>query len=309
MKIKTLIIVLMVCISLNAQKKKNGTIFIEHPAFDVVENLHSAMNSNDSDALSKIIADDFRGVAGDQMNKDAKPQTKAQFIQQVKNNHQISKYFNIRQSSNGYPDAVEYKDENFSGTWVYSWEYFTAVGGTTGIDYSQPRHTQYVVNKDNQIAFARYYLNQYPYSQTSNSQMEMKDGDVYSHHSNINTVRRFVKAFQHNDDENLFVDFAENVNVNGLFNDWGSDPMNLDGLKSGFKTLKSNYKINSMDNMWIKFFKIESDSNFVQSWWRLSVTRKKDGKEIVFPVMFNHTFNDDGKIVRHWESWNEAKLQ
>lgn len=309
MKIKTLIIVLMVCISLNAQKKKNGSIFIEHPAFDVVENLHSAMNSNDSDALSKIIADDFRGVAGDQMNKDAKPQTKAQFIQQVKNNHEISKYFNIRQSSNGYPDAVEYKDENFSGTWVYSWEYFTAVGGTTGIDYSQPRHTQYVVNKDNQIAFARYYLNQYPYSQTSNSQMEMKDGDVYSHHSNINTVRRFVKAFQYNDDENLFVDFAENVNVNGLFNDWGSDPMNLDGLKSGFETFKSNYKINSMDNMWIKFFKIESDSNFVQSWWRFSVTRKKDGKEIVFPVMFNHTFNDDGKIVRHWESWNEAKLQ
>ena len=309
MKIKTLIIVLMVCISLNAQKKKNGTIFIEHPAFDVVENLHSAMNSNDSDALSKIIADDFRGVAGDQMNKDAKPQTKAQFIQQVKNNHEISKYFNIRQSSNGYPDAVEYKDENFSGTWVYSWEYFTAVGGTTGIDYSQPRHTQYVVNKDNQIAFARYYLNQYPYSQTSNSQMEMKDGDVYSHHSNINTVRRFVKAFQYNDDENLFVDFAEDVNVNGLFNDWGSDPMNLDGLKSGFKTFKSNYKINSMDNIWIKFFKIESDSNFVQSWWRFSVTRKKDGKEIVFPVMFNHTFNDDGKIVRHWESWNEAKLQ
>jgi hypothetical protein len=309
MKIKTLIIVLMVCISLNAQKKKNGTIFIEHPAFDVVENLHSAMNSNDSDALSKIIADDFRGVAGDQMNKDAKPQTKAQFIQQVKNNHEISKYFNVRQSSNGYPDAVEYKDENFSGTWVYSWEYFTAVGGTTGIDYSQPRHTQYVVNKDNQIAFARYYLNQYPYSQTSNSQMVMKDGDVYSHHSNINTVRRFIKALQYNDDENLFVDFAENVNVNGLFNDWGSDPMNLDGLKSGFETFKSNYKINGMDNMWIKFFKIESDSNFVQSWWRFSVTRKKDGKEIVFPVMFNHTFNDDGKIVRHWESWNEAKLQ
>ena len=309
MKIKTLIVVLMVCISLNAQKKKNGTIFIEHPAFDVVENLHSAMNSNDSDALSKIIADDFRGVAGDQMNKDAKPQTKAQFIQQVKNNHEISKYFNVRQSSNGYPDAVEYKDENFSGTWVYSWEYFTAVGGTTGIDYSQPRHTQYVVNKDNQIAFARYYLNQYPYSQTSNSQMVMKDGDVYSHHSNINTVRRFIKALQYNDDENLFVDFAENVNVNGLFNDWGSDPMNLDGLKSGFETFKSNYKINSMDNMWIKFFKIESDSNFVQSWWRFSVTRKKDGKEIVFPVMFNHTFNDDGKIVRHWESWNEAKLQ
>jgi hypothetical protein len=24
--------------------------------------------------------------------------------------------------------------------------------------------------------------------------------------------------------------------------------------------------------------------------------------------MFNHRFNDDGKIIGHWESWNEAKL-
>jgi len=310
MKIKTLLIVLMVSVSLNAQKKKNGNIFIKHPAIDVIENLYSAMNSNDSIALSKIIADNFKGVAGEQMNKDAEPQTKAEFIQQVKNNHAISRYYNIRKTSTGYPDAIEYKDEDFAGvTWIYSWEYFTAVGGTTGIDYSQPRHTQYVVNEDNQIAFARYYLNQWPYTQTSKSQKEMKDGDVYSHHPNINTVRRFVKALQYDDDKNLFIDFAENVNVNGLFNDWGNDPMNLDGLKDGFKNFKSNYKINSMDNMWIRYFEIESDSNFVQSWWRVSVTRKKDGKKIVFPVMFNHNFNDDGKIVRHWESWNEAKIQ
>jgi len=299
-----------VSVSLNAQKKKNGNIFIKHPAIDVIENLYSAMNSNDSIALSKIIADNFKGVAGEQMNKDAEPQTKAEFIQQVKNNHAISRYYNIRKTSTGYPDAIEYKDEDFAGvTWIYSWEYFTAVGGTTGIDYSQPRHTQYVVNEDNQIAFARYYLNQWPYTQTSKSQKEMKDGDVYSHHPNINTVRRFVKALQYDDDKNLFIDFAENVNVNGLFNDWGNDPMNLDGLKDGFKNFKSNYKINSMDNMWIRYFEIESDSNFVQSWWRVSVTRKKDGKKIVFPVMFNHNFNDDGKIVRHWESWNEAKIQ
>ena len=136
MKIKTLLLVLMVSVSLNAQKKKNGNIFVKHPAIDVIENLYSAMNSNDSIALSKIIADNFKGVAGEQMNKDAKPQTKTEFIQQVKNNHAISRYYNIRKTSTGYPDAIEYKDEDFAGvTWIYSWEYFTAVGGTTGIDY------------------------------------------------------------------------------------------------------------------------------------------------------------------------------
>ena len=310
MKIKILLIAFFVTISLNAQKKKNGNIYINHPAIEVIENLHSAMNANDSEALSKIISDDFKGVSGEQMNKDAEPQTKAEFIQQVNSAHTISKYYSVRKTSNSYPDAVEYKDENFSGvTWIYSWEYFTAVGGTTGIDYSQPRHTQYVVNKDNQVVFARYYLNQRPYTETQKSQRELEDGEVYSHHPNINTVRRFVKALQYNDDENLFVDFAENVNVNGLFNDWGADPLNLDGLRDGFNTFKSNFEITGMDNMWIKFFEIESGADFVQSWWRVSVTRKKDGKEIVFPVMFNHNFNEDGKITRHWESWNQAKLQ
>jgi len=310
MKIKILLIAFFVTISLNAQKKKNGNIYINHPAIEVIENLHTAMNANDSEALSKIISDDFKGVSGEQMNKDAEPQTKAEFIQQVNSAHTISKYYNVRKTSNSYPDAVEYKDENFSGvTWIYSWEYFTAVGGTTGIDYSQPRHTQYVVNKDNQVVFARYYLNQRPYTETQKSQRALKDGDVYSHHSNINTVRRFIKAFQYNDDENLFVDFAENVNVNGLFNDWGADPLNLEDLKSGFQNFKSQNKINSMDNVWIKYFEVESGSNFVQSWWRVSVTRKKVGKEIVFPVMFNHNFNSDGKIISHWESWNQAKLQ
>ena len=125
----------------------------------------------------------------------------------------------------------------------------------------------------------------------------MEDGEVYSHHPNINTVRRFIKALQYNDDENLFVDFAENVNVNGLFNDWGADPLNLDGLRDGFNTFKSNFEIKGMDNMWIKFFEIESGADFVQSWWRVSVTRKKDGKDIVFSVMFNHNFNEDGKIT------------
>ena len=66
----------------------------------------------------------------------------------------------------------------------------------------------------------------------------------------------------------LFRDYnstAYYVNPAGQSHMNRSDPMNLDGLKSGFETFKSNYKINSMDNMWIKFFKIESDSNFVQS--------------------------------------------
>ena len=64
-----------------------------------------------------------------------------------------------------------------------------------------------------------------------------------------------------------------------------------------------------MRNVWIKYYEFDAQRNTVQSWWRVEVTRKSDQNDIVFPVMFNHTFNDDGEIVRHFESWDPSKLQ
>ena len=81
MKYKLLLFTLVLSLSLSAQKKKNGNIYIDHPAIQVIENLYSAMNANDTLALSKILADNYRGISGSQMNKDAKPQTKSEFIQ------------------------------------------------------------------------------------------------------------------------------------------------------------------------------------------------------------------------------------
>ena len=57
MKYKLLLFTLVLSLSLSAQKKKNGNIYIDHPAIQVIENLYSAMNANDTLALSKILAD------------------------------------------------------------------------------------------------------------------------------------------------------------------------------------------------------------------------------------------------------------
>ena len=63
-----------------------------------------------------------------------------------------------------------------------------------------------------------------------------------------------------------------------------------------------------MDNWNIKYYEVDSGMNFVQSWWRVDVKRKSDGKDIVFPVMFNHGFDSDGKIIRHFEAWTGQKI-
>ena len=60
MKYKLLLFTLVLSLSLSAQKKKNGNIYIDHPAIQVIEDLYSAMNANDTIALSKILADNYR---------------------------------------------------------------------------------------------------------------------------------------------------------------------------------------------------------------------------------------------------------
>ena len=309
MKIKLTLLTLALCTGLFAQKKKNGTIYIEHPAIDVVNQMYEAVNTKDSLKLASLIADDFKGYSGDEMNKDAEATTKEEFLQNVSAWQTYNRYFTINQSDNGYPDAVEYKDETFSSvTWVYAWEKMTGVGGTTGVKFNQPRHVQYGVTDKNQIVFARIYQNQMPFTESWRSQRELKDGQIYSHHPNINTVRKALHALEFNDMDAYYDAFTDTAQFDGLFNDWDNDPLNKEEIKALQKDFLATYTVNSFDCAWIKYYEFDSQRDYVQSWWRVSLTRKSDKKVTVIPVMFNHRFNDEGKIVRQNELWNQAKL-
>ena len=309
MKIKLTLLTLALCTGLFAQKKKNGTIYIEHPAIDVVNQMYEAVNTKDSLKLASLIADDFKGYSGDEMNKDAEATTKEEFLQNVSAWQTYNRYFAINQSDNGYPDAVEYKDETFSSvTWVYAWEKMTGIGGTTGVKFNQPRHVQYGVTDKNQIVFVRIYQNQIPFTESWRSQRELKDGQIYSHHPNINTVRKALHALEFNDMDAYYEAFTDTAQFDGLFNDWDNDPLNKEDFKALQMDFLASYTVNSFDCAWIKYYEFDSQRDYVQSWWRVSLTRKSDKKVTVIPVMFNHRFNDEGKIVRQNELWNQAKL-
>ena len=97
MKIKLTLLTLALCTGLFAQKKKNGTIYIEHPAIDVVNQMYEAVNTKDSLKLASLIADDFKGYSGDEMNKDAEAATKEEFLQNVSAWQTYNRYFTINQ--------------------------------------------------------------------------------------------------------------------------------------------------------------------------------------------------------------------
>ena len=67
-----------------SQKKKNGTIYKEHPAIDVVEAMLKAFVEGDEAKVAGFLADDFKSYNGSETNKEAKAGTKDNFLNQVK---------------------------------------------------------------------------------------------------------------------------------------------------------------------------------------------------------------------------------
>ena len=309
MKTKLTMLLIVASTIVFAQKKKNGNVYKEHPAINVINEMYAAVNQNDLEKLDDLIADGFKGINGDGMNKDAEPFTKEEFIQNINNWNTSNRYFSLKSGANAYPDAVEYKDENFKKmTWVYAWEVMSGVGGKTGVKFSQPRHAQYVVTPENKIGFVRLYMNQNPFSASWRSRKELSDGTIYSNHPNINTVRKAIHALQYCNLDHFFEAFTTDAKFDGLFNDWVSEALSMEQFKAMQAEFLNNFSIESLDNKWIKYYEFESQANYVQSWWRLTIKRKSNNELITIPVMLNHRFNDDGKIVKSNELWNEAKL-
>tara|TARA_B110000037_G_scaffold21497_1_gene23758 strand:- start:126 stop:1058 length:933 start_codon:yes stop_codon:yes gene_type:complete len=292
-----------------AQKKKNGTVYIDHPAIDIINQMYDAVNTNNLEVLNDLISDDFKGVWGDEMNKDRKPATKKQFIDNIDSWNTKNRYYSLKSGKNAYPDAIKYNDENFKDvTLVYCWEAISGVGGMTGVKFSQRRHTQYAVNSDNKISFSRTYTNQMPFVESWRSRNNLSDGKIYSNHTNINTVRKAMHALQYGNMDHFYEAFDENAKFDGLFSDWDDEDLSMEEFKTLQADFLNNYTIQSVDNKGIKYYEFDSQRGLVQSWWRLSIVRKSDSKAIVMPVMVNHRFNDEGKIVKQFEAWNGDKL-
>ena len=310
MKTKLIALLLVVSsISVFGQKKKNGTVYIDHPAIDIIYQMYDAVNTNNLKALDNLLSDDFKGVWGDEMNKDREPTKKKQFIDNVESWNTKNRYHSLKTANNAYPDAIKYNDENFKDvTLVYCWEAISGVGGMTGVKFSQRRHTQYAVNSDNKISFSRTYMNQMPFVESWRSRSNLSDGKIYSNHPNINTVRKAMHALQYGNMDHFFEAFDENAKFDGLFSDWDADDLSIDEFKNMQTEFLNNYSIESVDNRGIKYYEFDSQKGLVQSWWRISLVRKSDNKAIVLPVMVNHRFNDEGKIVKSFEAWNGDKL-
>ena len=279
-----------------SQKKKNGTVYKEHPAIETVNEMQQAWMAGDADKVATFLADDFKSYYGSSINKDQKGRDKESFLGLVRSIGENFTYVSLEPTKGAYPDAIDYKD---GGIWVQTWDHMKGVDDKTGVKLDMPFHRLYKLNDSGKIQVLVNYYENRVFWEIWRSETDRKNGTIYNNHENINSVRRMMAAFENADFEKAYSFFADNCSFNSLELPVG-ETMTLDQVKERNKELWETYEFMSIDVVGYPDY-LEYDLNdgkVVQSWWRFRLKRKSDGKKFVLPGMYLHDFNNEGKIIR-----------
>ncbi len=306
----TILSVMMLIACITYSQKKNGTIYVEHPAITTVEAMTQAFVKGDTQQVASYLADDFRAYNGTSIDSNDKGQDKESFSNSAKGWHDALDYFSISRSPGAYPDALEYKDDNQKDVmWVQTWEDMKGVHKKTGVKINQPMHRLFIVNKNNKIQTIITYSNANIGSEIRQSFSDRKNGTIYNHHENINTVRKMMYAIEFNDWDKAYSFYDKDVE----FVDSSSPTMesiSLTEQKEIDKQILEKYDVSSIDMVgYPDYLHYEmGDMGVVLSWWNINFIRKADKKAITMPIHYQMNFNEEGKITSETAYYNPKLL-
>tara|TARA_R110000868_G_scaffold194336_7_gene439746 strand:+ start:2495 stop:3442 length:948 start_codon:yes stop_codon:yes gene_type:complete len=292
------------------QKKTNGTIYIEHPAITVVENMTKAFVSGDSDKVASYLADDFKSYNGVGLNPNDKGQDKASFSKSAKGWFDALDYYSISRSKGAYPDAIEYKDNNQKDVvWVQTWEDLKGVHKKTGVKVNMPMHRLFIVNKDNKIQTIINYNNTSIGDEIAASYSNRTNGTIYNHHENINTIRKVMSAFENLDVDKSLSYYSDDATFNDINDEFGKS-YTKEETKPMWQGFLNDFEITSIDVVgYPDYLEYEmSNGREVLSWWKYNVIRKSDKKKIALMVHLSNGFDAEGKIISQTIYYSDSLL-
>jgi hypothetical protein len=294
----------------SAQKKANGTVYIEHPAINVVNEFEKATVSGDSLKLAGYLTEDFKGYNGTSGVYDDPGSAKAAFLRSTLRYNKELDYFSLSAFPGSYPDAVEYKKDNKNDeVWVQTWSMLKGVHKATGVKLDAAAHRLYKLTKDNKIKMIINYSNGKVLDEIGASFSNRTNGKIYNHHENINTVRKSTYALEKGDLDKSMSFYSEDAK----FSDIGSGYAKSHGLaeeKAFLKKFLADFEIKSIDMIgYPDYLEYEmEDGREVLSWWKFNLVRKADKKVIVLPMHLSNSFDEKGKIVGEVAYYSEALL-
>lgn len=311
MKKLTLLALFLTVLIGYAQKKPNGTVYINHPAIDLIDAYTKIVNSGDLDKLDAFLADDFRAYNSTTDNQFSKGQDKTTFLRRIKSWRESIDYFAIKPANGAYPDAIEYKDDALKDVvWVQCWDEVKGIHKKTGVKINMNLHRSFVINKANKIKTIFIYDNPQVFDEINDSYTQRKNGTIYNHHENINNVKNMLFAFENKDLNKSYSYFANDA-VFADINNTGNKPFTLEEQKAIDKKVLDTFDIVGLEVVgYPDYMHYElGDSGVVHSWWTWHLIRKSDKKEISLPMHYQHNVDKNGKITREMSYYNGSLMK
>lgn len=293
-----------------AQKKENGTIYIEHPAIKAIDEFVKATIAGDSAKIAGFLTEDFKSYNGTSNKYGDKGMNKTAFVNNALRYSREMDYFSIETFPGSYPDAVEYKKDNKEGdVVVQTWDLLKGVHKITGVKLDAAAHRLYTLTKDNKIKDIINYSNGSVIDEIGASFSNRTNGKIYNHHDNINTIRKAVYALEKGDIDKSLSFYSDKASFYDINMPWDST-LTVAQEKIFLQKFLADFEIKSIDMIgYPDYLEYEmSDGREVLSWWKFNLVRKKDKKKIVLPIHFSNSFDENGKIVAEVGYYSESLL-
>ena len=294
---------LILAFILNAQKKKNGNLYIEHPYIDVVEKFNSAFTSGDIETLKELISDDFQWYT----TNARRPRTTQQLIGRSNYLSKNIVNFKIKHWGGSYPDVLEYKKDKVTD--VKTYERLTGYDKTTGVNLRMPRYATFRFDKNSKITKLWVNDDQILWKKAYDAYETRKNGVIYKDHPFISNIRLMVSGIEEMDVDKIRSFYDENARIYDVMNSGEFEFMTLEEEITNIKNAFKAYEIIYIEEVgYPDALAYEGGNVVILSWWKMRIKNRNSGKIATVMQHLQHTLNKEGKIAREDYYFNPAQF-
>ena len=291
---KKLAIALALIPVLGWSQVKSGVTYSEHPAYDVVTEMHQVWESGTGAELRAIYAEDaeiWDPGAEEAINIDREVGAMNWWQENFTN-------IKITKMEGATPDIIKYKDDK-EGVWAMEWMVFSAVNKTSGDTISTKLHSNHYVTNEGKINMTINYWDRETFGAQTQASLGMhRNGRVYDEHPIINTLNEMVAHFEAGEITELATYFTEDVEFYRL----GVDGfLNLEERTATWHASVAKNSVRDLEQSGYPdaiYYSRDEGQWVVQSWWWVNNTNAETGEVTREYLHMSHDFNDDGKVTR-----------
>ena len=301
---KHIIYLFVLCFSFSfSQKKNNGKLYIEHPAMDVVEQFNEAFVSGDLETMKSLVSDDFRWYTLSMRE----PGTLQQLLNRSNYLSKNVVNFDIKHYGGAYPDALEYKKDDILEVMTYTW--MSGYDRNTGVELDMPRYVNFRMNDEGKIRSMNVMDDQALWTKAYQAWDTRANGVIYKDHPLVTKVRLMMRDYETQDVEKIKRNYTENTRFYDVMNSPVDEFKSLEEEFAQFNDYMEVFElVNIRESGFPDVLDYEGNGAVVISWWEMTLRNKKSGKTNTIMQHVQHSFNENGEIVREDYYFNPAQL-